>query len=67
LREELSAGTAEKVGSAVIYETAGLPKEERKAVIEKAAKKEWGERKVREYVSTINKNNSMVKDSHGDN
>lgn len=60
MREELE-GPSKKVSQFVIAETRGLPKEERKKVIEKAAREELGGRKVRKMVSAIKKASEPVK------
>jgi ParB family chromosome partitioning protein len=52
IRKELEA-SLKTVSQSVISETRGLPKEERKKLIETAVKKDIGSRKMREYVSAI--------------
>ena len=60
IREEF-VGPTKELSQSVISETIGLPKEERKKVIEKAAKEELGGRSVRKIVSVIKKSPESIK------
>ena len=60
MREELE-GPSKRVSQSVISETKGLPKEERKKVIETAAEKDFGGRKIRKIVSVLKKAPSPLK------
>ena len=60
IREKLP-GPGKEVSDFVIRETRGLPEKERKKVIEKAAKEEFGGRKVRKMVSVIKAASEPIK------
>jgi len=60
---EIIGPIAKEVTQSVISETRGLPKEERKKIIEIAAQEELGGRKVRKMVSVVKKATEPIKEA----